>query len=471
MNIHLPLCGQGRGVLAGTALLVLPLFTACQTVRPDPAVEAAIVHATGLSEPLAFRVEGGPLDEPSAGDRLTFVDATRRAVMTDPGLQSAIARVRIAMADADQARLLPNPVLGFVLRAGPGKPQIEVSLAQDIIQVFQIPRQSSAADNRMRQAAADAVTVALDVVAQVQERYATAQIAGRLIPVMQNRLELVNRLTKVAEYRIEAGEGVRGDVIVLNAKRVELELMLDEALHKERIEQLQLARLIGEPSATAAWILDDWNAPEAVATAEYLWIEAALKHRPEVQSVAWQLAGLGDDYALTRLLPWEGASIGASAEKGTDWQLGPSISTPIPVFDAGQARRARITAEQIEVRHKLTMVKRQIVEEVRLAHLGLSESVVHLWRVHNELIPLLQQRRDQAEQVYNSGLADVTVLYLAEQDLLAAQSLELDFERETSVALIHLQRAVGSATNPVSEVESESSSASQSVSIKQYNQR
>lgn len=443
MDFHLPFRRRGCGPIAGLATLALLPLTACQTTRPDPAAESSITGATAIGEPLTFRVEGGPIDEPNAGEMLTFIGATRRAVLTDPDLQSALARVRMAMADADQSRLLPNPVLNFVLRWGPGKPQIEVSLAQDLIQAFQIPTKSSAADNRLRQAAADAVTVALNVTAEVQERYTAVQAADRLIPVLEGRLELLRRLAAVAKKRLEGGEGIRGDVTTLDAQRVELEVEIADARLRQREERLRLARLVGEPSSAAAWTLDAWAPPSGTASDESHWIEAALTHRPEVQSIAWQLAALGDDYALTRLLPWEGLGVGVDAQRDPDWFAGPSISTPIPIFDMGQARKDRVTAEQIEARHALTLSKRRIVEEVRVAHQSLAGNLANLNRVRQELIPLQEKRRDQAEQSYRAGQTDVTALFLAEQDLRSTQAKAIDVERQTSVAMVRLQRAVG----------------------------
>lgn len=445
MDSRTPLGGARRGPIVGLLALSLAL-PACQTNRPDPDAEGAIARSLLTGDPVTFRVEGGPLDEPSpdgAGGALTFAEGTRRAVTTDPGLQAALARVRIAMADADQSRLLPNPVLNFVLRWGPGKPQIEVGLAQDIIQVFQIPRRSSAADNRLRQSAADAVTVALDVVAEVQERYTAVQATDRLVPVLEGRLDLLRRLAGVAKNRLDAGEGVRGDVITLDAQRVELEVEIADARIRLRRDRLRLARLVGEPSGTAGWTLDEWTSPGAVVSTEQDWIDTALGHRPEVQSVSWQLAALGDDYALARLLPWEGASAGVSIQRDTDLFAGPSISTPIPIFDMGQARKARVTAAQVEARHEFTLANRKVVEEVRIAHAALAGTLANLARVRQELIPLQQQRRDQAEQVYRSGQTDVTALFLAEQDLRATQARAIDLERETTIALIRLQRAVG----------------------------
>ncbi|MBS0195978.1 MAG: TolC family protein [Planctomycetes bacterium] len=406
-----------------------------------------IAAAAGLSAPVEFVAvgpEGGVLDEPdSTGATLTLAEAVRRAVTTDPGLQGALARVRIALADADQARLLPNPVLNVVLRWGPGKPQIEASLAQDFVAALEIPRRSSAADHRLRQASADAVTAAIDVVWEVQERFAGAQASAALVPVLRERMTLLERLASVARARLEAGEGTRADLATLDAQRVEMQVEIDQAVLTEREERLRLARLIGEPSAAAVWTLEAWEAPTVDAQPESRWVDAALRKRPEVQSIGWRLKALGDDEALAALLPWEGAGAGIDAQRGDDWFVGPSVSTPVPVFDMGQARRARVTAEQLEARHELTLAKRKIVEEVRIAYETLAASGANLARIRGELIPLQQQRRRLAEDAYRAGQSDITGLILAEQDLRLAQARSIEVEHQTAKALFRLERAVG----------------------------
>lgn len=424
----------------------------CQsTPRADVDASLAISDAIGLVSAVEFRTvgpEGGPLDEGAASDpestmSLTLADAVRRAVTTDPGLQASLARVRIAMADADQARLLPNPVLNVVLRWGSGKPQIEASLAQDFVQALQIPRRSSAADNRLRQAAADAVTTAIDLASETQERYAAAQASASLVPLLRERLGLLDRLAGVAKAKLDAGEGTLSDLTVLQAQRVELQVEIDQAVLIEREERLRLARLVGEPYSTALWSLDRWAAPTIDLQSESRWIDAALLQRPEVLAIAWRLRALGDDEALVRLLPWEGAGAGIDAQRDDKWFAGPSVSTPIPIFDMGQARRDRVTAEQIEARHELTLAKRKIVEEVRVAYSALTASVANLARIRDDLIPLQEQRRTLAENAYRAGQADVTALFLAEQDLRVAQSRAIEVERQAATALIRLERAVG----------------------------
>lgn len=445
-----PASTNDRASSARALLTALVTFgvTACgalpkTTVEP----ESAIATAARLPGAIEFRLvgpQGGALDEDDpVPSELHIDEAVRRAVTSDPGLQAALARVRIAIAEADQARLLPNPVLSIVFRTGGGSPQIEASFVQEFVQALQRPTRAGAADNRLRAVAADAVVAALDVISDVQESYVEAQSSAALVPIFEERLRLLERLVSTARARLDAGEGTRGDVVTLDAQRVELQVSIDRTRLDERTSRLRLARLIGQPTSEASWTLDPWGSPGTPQQSEREWTDAALLSRPEIQSIAWRLRALGDDEGLLRLLPWEGAGVGIDAQRDGEWQLGPSLSAPLPIFDDGSARRSRNVAEQLEARHDLTLAKRRVVEEVRVAYQSLAASAANLGRIRSELIPLQQQRRQLAEDAYRAGQTDVTPLFLAEQDLRIAQLQAVEVEARAAQALVRLQRAVG----------------------------
>lgn len=449
-----------RAALSGLVLLCAAACGGLPRATVEP--ESAIAAAACLPGAIEFRLvgpDGGALDEPEPIPGELHVDeAVRRAVTTDPGLQAALARVRIAVAEADQARLLPNPVLSVVFRAGEGSPQVEASFVQEFVQALQRPTRASAADNRLRAVASDAVVAALDVISDVQESYVEAQSAAALVPIFEDRLRLVERLVSTARARLSAGEGTRSDVVTLDAQRVDLQVSIDRTRLEGRTSRLRLARLIGQPSSDAEWALDHWGNPGTRRHSEREWTDAALRSRPEIQAIAWRLRALSDEEGLLRLLPWEGASVGLDAQSDSGWQLGPSLSAPLPVFDDGSARRALIVAEQLEARHELTLAKRRVVEEVRVAYQSLAASTANLGRIRNELIPLQEQRRQLAEDAYRAGQTDVTQLYLAEQDLRIAQLQAVEVEAQAARALVRLRRAVGGPA-VVDRPSSDSSSA------------
>jgi len=192
------------------------LLASCASPTPRAGAEEAVGAALGLeSEPnlVLLRSEGGEIDEPAEqaalGKSLSLAWAVRAAVRSDPELQAALARVRIAVADADQARLLPNPILNLVVRFGDGSTQVEASLAEDFVALLQQRRRTSAADHRLRRAAVNAVTTALDTVQTLHVQYAAAQTFDRLVPVLEERAALVERVLDIARARLEAGEGAR----------------------------------------------------------------------------------------------------------------------------------------------------------------------------------------------------------------------------------------------------------------------
>ena len=270
-----------------------------------------------------------------------------------------------------------------------------------------------------------------------------AQASAVLLPLLEERMVLVDRLVATSQARLNAGEGTRSDLVALRALRVELQVSIDRARLDERTNRLRLARLIGEPSAAATWTLEPWTGPDLPRRSEQDWTDAALLARPEVQAVAWRLKALGDEAALVRLLPWEGSSAGLEGQSGGGWQVGPTISATLPIFDSGKARRAVNTAEQLMARHDLTLAKRVVVEEVRVAFQGLAALATNLRRIEHELIPLQLERRQLAEDAYRAGQTDVTPLFLAEQDLRVAQTQAIEVEAQAARALVRLQRAVG----------------------------
>ncbi|MCC6426551.1 MAG: TolC family protein [Phycisphaerales bacterium] len=450
ISIHSIIVRSLRLGAVGLPGLAVGALIGCQTPpRADLDAAQQIADATGLEHAVVFRIvgpDGGPIDEPdAAGAMLPLSEAVRRAVTTDPGLQAAMARIRIALADADQARLLPNPILNVVVRWGPGEPQIEASLAQDFIAALQIGRRTGAADNRLRQAAADAVTVALDLARDVQERYAAVRANGAVTEILSRRLALVEKLSATARDRLDAGEGTSGDLATIDAQRIGLMVEIDQVMLAEREDRLQLARLIGEPSSSALWTLEAWAPPVVPVREQAAWIAAALDRRPEVQAIVWRLRALGDDESIAGSSPWEGTEAGVDAQRDGDWTIGPSVSTPVPIFDMGQARKARVIAEQLEARHELTQARRAIVQEVRLAYEALAACMTNIARIRGELIPIQERRRQLAEDAYAAGLADINALTLAEGDLLEAHSQGIEVEREAWVALVNLERAVGGA--------------------------
>ena len=425
---------------------VLFVVGGCAHAPPDGDFADGVAVA-GIDEPIQFIGTGMPTDAAAEDGSvlMTMEDAVRRALRSSPTIQADIAEVRAALADARQARLIPNPVLSVAVRLpeGGGTPVIEAGLAADLVSLLLRPRRISAADNRLRAASAEALTTVLDQLAEVQERYVTVQALDAQAGILELRRTLIQRLLKLARARVEAGESSRLDVITLDAERVSLDVEIAQAASERREQRLALARLIGQPSGRTNWQLSPWTPADPAAGDEMQWVRAALEHRPEIQAQRWDLAALGDDAALARFAGLDGADVGVDAERDDAWSVGPAMSTPLPLLDWGQQRRAKAVAQRLAARHRLTQTRRRIVEEVRRAVESLAAAQAVLRQVQAELIPLADQRVQQAEAAYKNGFADVTAVLLAEQESQAARSKLIELQQKAASARYRLHRAVG----------------------------
>jgi outer membrane protein TolC len=425
------------------------LACGCQVAPPRLDAPHDIALATGTSDSIRFEVTGGLTDVegPPQPDSLSLAEAVRTSLSREPRVQAALSRVRVALAESKQTRLLPNPVLNVALRfpEGGGSVLIDAGLSADLISLLRRPAQTRAADNRLRAAAAESVVVALDAVAEVQEAYAEAQALDAQLVVLDGQLKLNDRLLQLARSRLEAGESGRLDVLTLDAQRLELETEEIQRRADARDKRLILARLLGRPSKETDWKLDTFEPPVAWTgdEDEQIWTSVALMHRPEIQARQWELAALGDDAALARLALLDGTEVGVEAERDDGWSVGPAVSTPIPIFDWGQARKAKADAQRIEAHHRATETRRQVIEDVRRAMVRLVAARAALDKVRSQLLPVQQRRHEQAEEAYKAGLADITALLVAEQELQASRAKLVEVQKDAAVALVRLHRAVG----------------------------
>jgi outer membrane protein TolC len=428
-------------VALGSALLL----AGCQIHRPP--VEADAARLTGIAGAIVFHTADAPPPAPlPPGAPLTLDQALRMCLLHDPRIQSALAKVRIAEADAGQARLLPNPILSvdfrFPTEAGAGQ-VVEATLAADILSLLQKPGQIAAADNRLRAAAADALTVVLDVMEELQESYLSAQSLAPEIENAQARTALFQRMADIARKRMDAGEGSRLELLTLQSQLGQAQLDARDLAQQLRVERLHLARLIGDGRGELSWQLAPASPLSETLAPEDAFITAALRNRPELQSKRWELCALGDDLAAASLAPFTGGELGAHAEHDPSWRVGPALTVPLPIFDFGQAARARITAQRLAARADLQEIQAEIVQNVRTTYGAYLYARDSLANMEQNLLPLQQQQRDQAQHAFEAGDADLSLLLLAEGDLrqLAVKAIEL--REKLAVARAQLLRAAG----------------------------
>src|SRR6185436_13965153 len=199
----------------------------------------------------------------------------------------------------------------------------------------------------------------------------------------------------------KAGEGSRADLSMVQTHKLELEVDLEDLRWQAADERLALTRLIGQPSGAAEWKIVPWQAPQQLNDSEHVWLESAMQNRPELRAKEWELTALVAERNGQKWAWLQGSDIGAHAERDAgDWSLGPAVSVPLPIFDTGKAAGEKITAQEIGARHELTQMLRQVIEDVRRAYGGYRSAMATLHLADQQLLPLAQERYEQAQGAY-----------------------------------------------------------------------
>jgi len=448
--------------LKGTAAFAFLFALGCATAPPGHDTAAQIQSAASLVNAIAFHTNALPAEAAPAADTLPLSAAIERALRQSPEVQVALANVRTAQADAHQTRLFSNPVLDIAFRSGDDlfygplqeNTYIEAGLTAELLNILQRPRRISAADAALRAASAKAITTTLDVIYQTQRHFFNAVGLRRETEILTERTNRIGQLLKVAEARLAAGEGTQLDVATLKAEQSTAAIDLREATLKLRQANVALAHRLGQPRGRIDWELTTPLYTQITLSKEAEVIARGLRARPEIQADRWQLTALEDRSALARLSWLEGAAAGLAAERekeidvfsmeeNSEWSLGPSVALPLPIFDWGQAKRAKARAQAIAARQRLTQTTRQTAREIRQAHQAVAQLMTTASRARTELVPLHEERVRLARIVFDAGQEDVTNLRLAELDLLEAELKLLRLDHRTTLAIIALHRATG----------------------------
>lgn len=437
---------SNRLALVLCSLLALP---ACQVPPVDP-VEATdpaplVAAAAGVEASVEFRVEGEPDDACTESPELTLADALREAVAHDPRIQQALAKWHRARAGSDEARLLPNPLLsiGVSLARAISDATVTVGITQEIAAYLQRPHKAGAADARVRAAAEEAFTVALDVVAETRAAYRAVQEIDARRPLVEQRRDLLRRTRDVIQASLREREGIPSDLTALEAELAAIEVEFTELDADGSRARIELSRLIGRPSGPDAWSLAPWPTVPPDAGDARRWIDRALARRPEVRAIGWELAALGEERALISTWPWEGATAGGEVEYDEGLTAGPAVEIPLRLFDPSGPRTAAIAAAEAELRHRAVEVRRSAIRDVRTALAAEAAARRALEVVDRILLPLLERRREQIDTAKRAGEVEITILLLADRELQDARIRRVELERRVLDARIRLERAAG----------------------------
>ncbi len=414
-----------RPVIRHSLPLLALSLAACANVPQDQGfssvardVEARSGHQVAWLRDAESRQMAADLTGSLLARPLTAETATRIALVNNRDLQATFAAVGIATADAVQAATPRNPVLDAAMKIPleGGGVNLDFGLAFEFVDLLFLPA-------RGRIAAAEADAVRLRVTGEVLTLAARTRTAFIEVQAADRIAALAAEAATVAQAEADAAQVLRDAGNITSARLAQAHERLaaaraagsaaGNALTAAR-ERLTVAMGVSEDRWTAAGDLPGLPAQEpSAADLE----RRALAASVDVAATRQDLVAVGERNGLTRRTAVLGeGEAGVAAERGGgDWEVGPSLAVPLPLFDLGGARtaRARAQVQQAEDRHAASRVR--VASAARQAAAALERARGDAALSTDTALPASREAAEQAVLHYNAMQTGVF-------DLLAARA-------------------------------------------------
>lgn len=388
---------------------------------------------------------------------LTADAAAQIALLNNRRLQAIYEDLSLTQANLVQAGLLSNPVfnaaIGFPLSSG--ALDLNFSIVQDFLSILYRPLRKAIARAEFEGAKQRVTEAVIELAAQVRSQFYHVQADHQ-------RLEFLQRVVTATAASAEAARRLHeaGNI-------TDLDLSREQVLHQE--SRLALAttqtRLVQDRERLNAlmgvWGEDtQWSVtprlpeiPQKLPTGadlEQRAIKASLvlgATRKEIEAAAGQL-GFAD---ATALIPSLEPGVDSQRDEG-EWDVGPSITLPIPFFDQGQARLAVARAQLRRARQTYWAEAVEIRAVVRALRQTAYSARSRALYVQDVLLPLYTRIANRTQLQYNAMQIGLFQLLLAKQRQIDAGLRYIDTLRDYWLARTALAQTLSGGLAKVEAV-------------------
>lgn len=433
-------------------LLGATVLTGCVSVPRDAGfgeVEKAVSDRTGHRVVLQAGSDPPASDEairPLLQGKLTPDRSVEIALRNNRDLQAELAELGIARADLIEAITVRNPILEGEIRF-PGKPKnpFEIAVMQTLLDLFQLPARRRFGLALFEASKLRVTGAVVHFAAEVRADYYDLQ-AARLVLARQRVItEAAGASTDLARRQHTAGN--ISDLDLENEQAVYEQAKLD--LARAELEELQTRELVIADlglvdSKTALDLPDEFEPiPEQEIDLEGL-EERALGDRLDLRVTKQELEAAERRVPIARWAVWDEFSVGVHREREPDGSktTGPAAAIPIPIFNRGEAQRARASALLRQAQQRYAALTVNARSEVRSARERLLEARARAEYLRDVIVPRRARILALTQLEHNAMLRGVFQLIQARQNLASAERELVLGQRDYWIARSDLDTAL-----------------------------
>jgi cobalt-zinc-cadmium efflux system outer membrane protein len=353
--------------------------------------------------------------------------------------------------------LLRNPSLGARVRfptGSTGSIESEFSLAQNFLDLFTLPLRKRVAATQLDAAKARVGNAVLQLAADVRTALVSTQAASLTAKIRGLALESQQAAAELRRRQHAAGNV--GDLELAQEEAFYQQSKIDAARAQAQVveQRERLNRLLGVWGAeSASWKVDDELAdlPAQEPPLEHVESQAIARRldlasaRAEADAFEQSATAMG----ITRFFPAVHAGVSGGHDAEGIGLVGPTVDLELPIFDQGQARAARLSAQLRQARAReaeLAVNVRAEVRSLRNRLLSARSVAEHYKKV---VLPLRERVVKESQLRYNSMLLGVFQLLTARREEIDAYRDYIDSIREYWITRAELERAAGGSLSPL----------------------
>ena len=400
---------------AGWLLVAFSISSGCTTVSLDAGfadVKAAVGERTAMQ---IYWNNGSELDRQAEEKldsvlrrQLTADDAVQIALLNNRDLQALYSDLGVPQADLVQAGLLSNPIFDASVlfpTSGGGRPDLELGVAMNFLNIFYIPLRKRVAAARFEEVKTRIAASLLDFTGRVRAAFYRYQAAEQTQELRQSVVQALGASFEIARRLSDAGNITDLDLARERAQFEESKLALRSTEMTVRQNREELNILMGLWGDQTEWQADQrlpeiTDRPVQTDDLERVVVERNM----DLLNARQRIILAGSQLGLTRwtaLVPELHA--GPKGERSEDsWNVGPTLEFPIPLFDQGQARVGRATAELRRAQQQYYALAVQIRSTARAVQDRMEGTRDRVLYYRDILLPLRERIVNEAQLQYNA---------------------------------------------------------------------
>ena len=436
-----------------SAIVALPFVVACASVPRDSGLDD-VRQRTGAD--LQIQTDAVQVDDARVREMLNGeLDADRAvaiAMRNNPRLQVILAELGIARADLIAASTIPNPVFGYETRF-PGSPYrpYEITLAQSLVDLIQLPRRRALGRVGFEAAKLRVSAETLRFAAQVRDSYYSHLAATQSLAMARLSAEAAKTSAEVAVRQHTAGNITDLDLENEQAVYEQAKLDLSRAEEQNILTGEALLREMGIRDSALNLTMptdfpplpeQDMSAQDLAALVATRRLDVAAAQR-DVE-LAERTLGISAASAIGDVV----VDMHRSREPAGEVSTGPGIEVPIPIFNRGQAARARAEATLLRNRQRLAEITARAGSEVRAATARVAAARARVDYYRNVVLPRRARIVELTKLEHNSMLVGVYQLLQARQNEANARRDYVEAQRDYWSARANVDAVLNGTSTP-----------------------